>query len=108
VGDIVTVEVNCPDEGVAARIAEALVARRLAASANVRAPVESIYHWKGRVERSREVPLTLKTRAAHVPAVAAAIRALHPYETPAILVRAVEPATDEVRAWLLGETEGGA
>jgi periplasmic divalent cation tolerance protein len=108
VTEIVTVEVNCPDEAIATAIAEAVVARRLAASANVRSPVQSLYHWQGRIERAREVPLLLKTRAGHVPALARAIRELHPYETPAILVRPVEPATEDVRAWVLAETEAGA
>ena len=67
--DIVTVEINCPDERTATAIAEALVGRRLAAAANVHAPIRSLYHWRGRVERAAEVPLVLKTRAELFPAV---------------------------------------
>ena len=50
--EIVTVEINCPDAATAAAIAEALVGRRLAACANIHAPIDSLYHWRGRIERA--------------------------------------------------------
>jgi periplasmic divalent cation tolerance protein len=105
VTDVVTVEINCPDAATAAAIAERLVERRLAASANIHAPIDSIYRWKGGIERAREVPLVLKTRADLLPALVAAARALHPYQTPSILARPVT-AADDYRAWVLAETEG--
>jgi periplasmic divalent cation tolerance protein len=104
--EIVAVEINCPDAGTAARIAERLVGRRLAASANVHGPVESVFRWKGRIERAREVPLVLKTRAALLPSLVAEVRGLHPYETPSILARAVA-ANDDYAAWVLAETGAG-
>lgn len=106
--EIVAVEILCPDAGTAAAIAEALVAGRLAAAANIHPAVGSLYHWRGRIERVTEVPLVLKTRAALFPALAAAARALHPYETPSILARPVAAATDDYRAWVAAETSGSA
>jgi periplasmic divalent cation tolerance protein len=105
VTDLVIVEINCPDEGVAAAIAAHVVEARLAACANIHAPVDSLYHWKGRADRAREVPPVLKTRAALLPALVAAARELHPYETPSILAHPVE-ANDDYRAWVLAETGG--
>lgn len=101
--EILTVEINCPDAAVATTIAEALLARRLVAAANIHPPVASLYRWRGRVERAQEVPLVLKTRAAHLPALAEAVRALHPWQTPAILARPAI-ATEDYRAWVLAET----
>ena len=100
---IITVEVNCPDDGTAAVIAEALVAERLAACANVHAPVESVYRWGGRSERRIEVPLVLKTRAEHFPALVEAVRALHPYEVPSIVAQPVS-VPDDYREWVEAET----
>ena len=105
--DLVTVEINCPDAAVAAAIAEALVTRRLAAAANIHGPIDSLYHWQGRVEHAREVPLVLKTRAALVPALAEAVQALHPYATPSILARPATAPADYV-AWVAAETAGAA
>ncbi len=105
--DLVAVEINCPDEAVATAIAEALVSRRLAAAANVHAPIESLYHWQGRIERAAEVPLVLKTRADLALALAEAARALHPYVTPSILIRPVT-ALPNYAAWVADETAGAA
>jgi periplasmic divalent cation tolerance protein len=102
--DIVSVEINCPDLATARALAEALVGRRLAACANLGSPIESLYHWKGRVERATEVPLTLKTAAALFPALAEATRALHPYETPSIVAHPVAAVTEDYRAWVIAET----
>jgi len=60
--ELIGVWVNCASEEEATRIAEEAVKRRLAACSNIRAPIVSSYHWKGRVENNREVPLLLKTR----------------------------------------------
>jgi periplasmic divalent cation tolerance protein len=106
VAEIVTVEINCPDAATAGVIAEALVGRRLAAAANIHAPVATLYRWRGRVERRSEVPLVVKTRADLVPALTAAARALHPDRTPAILARPA--AADDYHAWLLAETAAAA
>ena len=101
--EIVTVEINCPDRTVAATIADALVARRLAAAANIHAPVESLYRWQGETVRREEIPLVLKTAPARAAALAEAAGALHPYDTPSILVRPAG-ATARYAAWVAAET----
>jgi periplasmic divalent cation tolerance protein len=103
--DIVAVAINCPDAATATTLAERLVERRLAASANIHGSIDSIYRWKGGIERTREIPLVLKSRADLLPALVAAARALHPYETPSIVAHPVI-ADDDYRAWILAETEG--
>jgi len=66
--------------------------------------VQSIYHWRGAIETSTEVPLTIKTRAALFDAVAAAIRARHPYELPEVLAVPVCDGTTDYLAWIDAET----
>ena len=76
---------NCPDEVVADRIALTLVEQGLAACVNRLAPVQSIYRWRGNVERAIEVPLLIKTTRERYGDVEQAIRHLHPYEVPEII-----------------------
>ncbi len=102
--DLVTVEILCPDNATAEAIATELVGRRLAACANLRAPCTSLYHWRGAIERAEEVPLVLKTRADLFPQLAEAVRALHPYETPAIMAEALVATNDDYAAWIRAET----
>jgi len=94
----VLVLTTLPDRGAADALGRSLVETRLAACVSVGAPVQSIYHWRGSIETSSEVPLSIKTRADLFDAVAAAIRAAHPYELPEILAVPVCDGTTDYLA----------
>lgn len=101
---LLDVWINCPDRETAAAIATALVERRLAACANAYPEIESVYRWKGQVERAHEVPLLVKTRPALFAAVVAVARALHPDETPAIHGVEAAAVTEDYLTWVHAET----
>jgi periplasmic divalent cation tolerance protein len=81
-------------------IAHALVERRLAACVNVVSGVCSVYRWQGRVTREEERLLLIKTTAAHLPAVEAAIRELHTYEVPELITLAISGGSADYLGWL--------
>ncbi len=95
---------NVPDRAVATALARALLDSRLAACVNIGGPIESIYHWRGRIETAQEVPVAIKTRPALYSNVESAIRNIHPYDTPEIV--AIPVAAGDVRYldWLAAET----
>jgi periplasmic divalent cation tolerance protein len=86
--------------------ARRLVEARLAACGNILPALVSIYEWQGKLERSEEVILLLKTTADAAPAAMAALRAAHPYEVPAILLLGVEEALPAFGAWVAAQTDG--
>lgn len=100
----VLVVTHVPDASTAERIARALIDERLAACVNIGAPVESIYHWQGRTETTREIPLVAKTRATLVIEVGAAIVRLHPYDIPEIVAIPVVGGHSRYFAWVDAET----
>jgi periplasmic divalent cation tolerance protein len=102
--DAVDIWINCPDRETARALGERLVETRIAACANIHPEVESIYHWQGAVERATEVPLLVKTVAAHFDAVAATARAMHPDTVPAIHAVRAAAVTADYLAWLRDET----
>src|SRR2546430_3447036 len=71
-----------PDVETANRIAEALVAGKLAACANLMPAVHSIYHWKEKIESAGEVMVFFKTTQDRLAAFEGKLRSLHPYEVP--------------------------
>ncbi|MCT8998164.1 divalent-cation tolerance protein CutA [Chelativorans intermedius] len=97
--------INCPDRQTAKKIAAACIEARLAACANILAPVSSLYRWQGKVESAEEVPLLLKTRAAHFDAVCETVRPLHPYDTPSIVATALDDIDQRYADWLRKETK---
>ncbi len=62
-------------------LARELLERGLVACASLH-PVVSLYRWQGRLERSEEVQLLLKTTPAHLEGLRRALGELHSYDTP--------------------------
>ncbi len=93
-----------PDRDTAGRLANALVRESLAACVSIGAPVESIYHWRGKVETAKEVPVTIKTRRDCYAAVEKAIRNLHPYELPEIVAVPIIDGFAPYLDWIAAET----
>jgi len=89
----------------ALRIARALLEERLIACANS-FPISSRYWWKGKLEKSREVGLLLKTRGSLYPRVEKRLKALHSYTVPAIETWELARVSRPFRDWLLKETKG--
>ena len=83
-----------------------LVERRLAACVNVLPGMISHYRWEGKVERAEETVMIIKTRAALAGAVSDAVKELHSYDTPAILVMPLESVETDYFGWLMKETDG--
>ncbi|SKA03507.1 divalent-cation tolerance protein CutA [Consotaella salsifontis] len=98
--EAVEIEVTCPSAEEADRLSRRLVEARLVACAQVGAPLQSRYWWQGAVETAEEWPLVLKTRADLFEKVADEIRIHHPYETPAILGRAIAFIDPATRDWI--------
>ena len=72
--------------GVAGDLAQDLVQQGLAACVNVVPGLRSVYRWQGAVTNDPESLLIAKTTADGVEALAARLRAMHPYEVPEVLV----------------------
>jgi periplasmic divalent cation tolerance protein len=89
----------------AERIGKALLERRLAACVNVLPGMISHYWWQGVIERGEEVVMIIKTRASLAESVRAAVKELHPYEVPAILVLPIEGGEPGYLEWMMRETE---
>ena len=102
--DAVIVFTNLPDREAALKLANALVANKLAACVNVLSGCTSVYRWKGAIENAQEVPVLIKTRAARYAEIEAAIRALHPYELPEIIAVPVVRGSDDYLRWVADET----
>ena len=83
----------------------ALLERALAACVNILPGMLSLYRWKGAIERGEEAVMIIKTRASLAEAVRAAVKEMHPYETPAILVIPLESVDSGYLGWMLAETE---
>ena len=88
----------------AERIGRAVLEKRLAACVNILPGMISHYWWQGAIERGEEVVMIIKTRASLAEAVRAAVKEMHSYTTPAILVIPIEGGEPAYLEWLMTET----
>jgi periplasmic divalent cation tolerance protein len=88
----------------AEKAGRAIVERRLAACVDIVPGMISHYWWQGKIERAEEAVMIVKTRASLAEAVRLAVRELHSYTTPAVMVLPVEAADPDYQAWIVQET----
>jgi periplasmic divalent cation tolerance protein len=85
---------TCPDADSARRLAGTLVEERLAACVNILPGMTSVYRWRDAVE----------TTAVRLPALAARLAELHPYELPELLAVQAAAGLPAYLAWVTAET----
>ena len=81
------------------RLAADVVARGLAACAQVEGPVVSHYRWGGRQERAEEFRLCLKCLPDRLAALEQHVLAHHPYSTPEWIVVRAERVGEKYLSW---------
>jgi periplasmic divalent cation tolerance protein len=102
----VLVYTTFPSIGEAEQAGQALLERRLCACVNILPGMVSLYWWHGGIDRGDEVVMLIKTRASLAEPVRAAVKELHSYETPAILVIPLEAIDPDYQAWIVAEARG--
>ena len=105
--DVLLVLTTCGSAAQAEGLAEQLVGRGLAACVNVLGGVHSTYRWQGKLERSSETLLLIKTTTARYAQVETAIRAESGYELPEVVAVPVTQGLGSYLDWVRAMTDGG-
>lgn len=95
-----------PSKKTADLIAKAVLNDRLAACVNCISGVESSYWWKGRIERSKEMLLIMKTKKEAVESLEKCIKEKHPYEVPEIICVDIKEGHREYLEWIGTSVKG--
>jgi len=82
------------------RLAEMLVSSQLAACVQIIPGMESVYRWRGNIERQAEVLLIAKTTRSKFEQLERQVRASHSYETPEIVALPVIAGSAAYLEWL--------
>lgn len=97
--DLIVVYTTLDSLDPARTMARALLEQRLVACAQI-SSIESIYRWDGRLQHGPEFRIMFKTARRRYADVEAAIKALHPYELPAIFAIPVAAAAADYGDWV--------
>ena len=92
--------VACPNARHAARLARALLHRRLAACVNLVPGVQSLFWWEGKIDQTREVLMVIKTSTTRFESLRKTVARLHPYDVPEILALPIRHGHRPYLRWL--------
>lgn len=95
---------SCPPDA-AERIAAHLVEGRHAACVSVLPNARSTYRWQGQIQHDTEALLLVKVPTERVTACLEALRQVHPYTVPELVVLAAAQVAESYLAWAVAETQ---
>jgi periplasmic divalent cation tolerance protein len=78
-----------------------VVQKRLAACVNViLSPVESLYTWKGKLEKAREYLLVMKTTVRRLAELEREVARFHSYDVPEFIALPITEGSPRYLSWL--------
>ncbi|MCI2426053.1 divalent-cation tolerance protein CutA [Candidatus Acetothermia bacterium] len=99
-GEYIQIILTVPEKKTATQISSILLEKRLAGCIQLIGPIVSTYHWQGRIETSEEWLCLIKSRNDRYQELEQEIKAIHPYETPEIIVIPIIAGSAEYLNWL--------
>lgn len=101
--DIIQICTTTAQREEALALAQALLQERLAACVQILGPMQSLYHWQGKLEQAEEWLLLAKTEASLFPQAEEMIRRLHSYDVPEIIALPILYVSEAYYKWLKAE-----
>jgi len=88
-------------DNAANKIAQYLVKEKLSPCVQITPNIQSIYSWKGKLEKSKEILIVFKTIPEKVEECKKLILKYHNYDTPEFIVMDGEILNDKYRDWFI-------
>ncbi len=86
------------------KIAAVLVKEKIVACANIISKIETVYRWKGKVQKHSESVIIMKTKKSLVRNAIKRIKEMHSYEVPCIITIDIDGDKDFLK-WIEEETK---
>lgn len=93
---------TCKTKTEARKIAQVLLKKRLIACAQILGPIQSIYHWKGKLCSSSEFQVWMKAKSTSFEIITHEISRIHSYEVPEIIALPLARSSDRYARWMNG------
>ena len=105
-GNVIIVLVTASNGKEATKIARATVKEKRAACVSIVPAVTSIFRWHGKVQRSREALLLLKTTRGQYRALERIICSMHSYDVPEVISVRLDKGLPQYLDWVMREATG--
>ncbi len=93
--------ITCPKKKEAQKIATFLVKKKLVACANIINNVESVFSWKNKVVKAKEILVIGKTMNKNVQKIIKSVKHLHSYEVPCVIFFDIKNGNTDFLKWII-------
>ncbi len=83
------------------KIASFLVKKKLVACANIINNVDSIFTWKGKVIKAKEILIVGKTMNKNVQKIIQIVKKLHSYDIPCVIFFDIKNGNTDFLKWII-------
>ena len=97
--------ITTASEEEAIKLVEQLLNERLIGCGNILPPMTSIYRWKGKVERDKEVMIIMETTTQMSELAFQRLQEYHPYDVPKIYTLEADKVSEAYLSWLSLEVQ---
>lgn len=97
--------ITCASKKEARVLIKTLLSQRLIACGNILSDLESIFWWKGEVQKAREYLALLKTTNSKFKKIEQIVKQVHSYEVPEIIAVPVMGGSKEYLDWIGSEVK---
>jgi periplasmic divalent cation tolerance protein len=98
------VYITAPTKKRAKRIAEVLVSEKLAACCNI-FKIDSVYWWRGKIEKTGEYGIFVKTKKSLVEKIIKRVKEIHSYSVPCVVSFDVCKGNKDFLKWIEKSTK---
>jgi len=98
------VYITAPTKKEAKRIADVLVSEKLAACCNI-FKMDSVYWWKGKIEKTGEYGIFAKTKKSLVEKIIKRVKEIHSYSVACIISFDIEKGNKDFLNWIEKSTK---
>ena len=89
-----------PSSEISNQIAEECIRKKIAACCNIIPGINSIYEWEGKVEKSEEQLLLIKSTEDNFKVIENTINSIHPYDVPEIISVKLNDGNEPYLKWI--------
>ena len=83
------------------KIASFLVKKKLVACANIINNVDSVFTWKGKVTKAKEILIVGKTMNKNVQKIIKNVKKLHSYKVPCVIFFDIKNGNTDFLKWII-------